>query len=94
MQWAANWGCEEEEVNTAAAKGHGGARDGKGGKEKGLQLGRRTGVHRIGRRRAGDGGQRAWRAKGVQRLRLGGTPPPSHAGGLPGLGSAGSAQAA
>lgn len=36
MQRAANWGREEEEVNTAAAKGHGRERDGKGGKEKGL----------------------------------------------------------
>lgn len=42
---------------------------------------------------------RGWRAKrmegkGVQRLWLGDTPPPSHPGGLPGLGWAGSAQAA
>lgn len=30
VQWAANWGWKKEE-NTAAAKGYGGERDGKGG---------------------------------------------------------------
>lgn len=38
-QWAANWGSEEEEVNTAAAKGYGGERDSKGGRKKGCSLG-------------------------------------------------------
>lgn len=80
-QWAANWGSEEEEVNTAAAKGYGGKRDSKGGKEKGLQLGRGKDMRSAQWVQKEGRGQRA---KGVQRLWLGGTPPSSHAGGLPG----------
>lgn len=92
LQGAANWRCKEEEGDGAEREMQlrdVGKQESKGEKERGLSfgIGERARVQRgCRKRRAGDSGQRGCRAKGTQRLCL---------GGLPGAGvGAGSAQAA
>lgn len=107
MQGAAKWGCKEEEgkaVERVAAWGLGEEWEGGGVKERGLQPwgGEGAGGAQRGcRRRRGQGTEGKGGAEGTEgkggagAVALSGTPPPlPSSAACPGLGSAGSAQAA